>query len=472
MEYMSSGGEPLPTPSTFSDGLAPTRIVVACTFDPLGLQGPLHVWLHSLTGLRCEISWVGYGMVLDAVADASSAWGSNDGGLNVLLLRWCDMHRANYSALEDAAALLLEALRASIARRGAPTLVLLPPPAADGDGGEAATALTAELRAIGGACVVVDSGELRCALGSLRRFHSPFLDQVAHSPYSPEACSVFAASISREVARWRAPRKKVYCLDCDNTLWGGAVGELGPHGVALSDAFLAVQRRFVERQRRGALLCLVSRNVEEDVRAVLRERRDELLLREEHVVAIRAAPDMRKSAAVLDLAATLCLDATAFTFVDDSPFECADVAARAAPRGVAVVHVPREPEAIAAYLDACWALDEPPPATSTGGPAAPTAEDLARTSLYRQLDERKSFVSSAAAASSMDAFAASFNLRVDIGLLDEEAAARAAQLTERTNQHNACKCALSAPRLLRCTRGRTCLTVDASDRFGHHGLIG
>ena len=158
---MSSGEEPplLPTPSTFSDGLAPTRIVVACTFDPLGLQGPLHVWLHSLTGLRCEISWVGYGMVLDAVADASSAWGSNDGGLNVLLLRWCDMRRANYSALEDAAALLLEALRASIARRGAPTLVLLPPPAADGDGGEAATALTAELRAIGGACVVVDSGE-------------------------------------------------------------------------------------------------------------------------------------------------------------------------------------------------------------------------------------------------------------------------------------------------------------------------
>ena len=43
----------------------------------------------------------------------------------------------------------------------------------------------------------------------------------------------------------------------------------------------------------------------------------------------------------------------------------------------------------------------------------------------------------------MDAFAASFNLRVDIGLLDEEAAERAAQLTERTNQHNACKCALA-----------------------------
>ena len=96
--------------------------------------------------------------------------------------------------------------------------------------------------------------------------------------------------------------------------------------MALSDAFLAVQRRFVERQRRGALLCLVSRNVEEDVRAarlelhclellfldlsrpflepsrqVLRERRDELLLRDEHVVAIRAAPDMRKSSGLAEI---------------------------------------------------------------------------------------------------------------------------------------------------------------------------
>ena len=66
-----------------------------------------------------------------------------------------------------------------------------------------------------------------------------------------------------------------------------------------------------------------------------------------------------RSAAVLDLAATLCLDAAAFTFVDDSPLECADVAARAAPRGVAVVHVPREPEAVACSRLAERSREEP-----------------------------------------------------------------------------------------------------------------
>jgi len=102
--------------------------------------------------------------------------------------------------------------------------------------------------------------------------------------------------------------RKVYCLDCDNTLWGGAVGEVGPHGVELSEAYLAVQRRFVARQARGALLCLVSRNRAEDVREVLHARAAELALRSEHVVAVRAAWDMHKGEAVLELAATLGLD--------------------------------------------------------------------------------------------------------------------------------------------------------------------
>ena len=92
---------------------------------------------------------------------------------------------------------------------------------------------------------------------------------------------------------------------------------------------LRVQRHFVALQQRGALLCLISRNHEADVRAVLRERRDEMALREEHLVAIRAdwAP---KSRHVLELASALCLGLASFVFVDDSPSECADVAAHCA----------------------------------------------------------------------------------------------------------------------------------------------
>ena len=255
------------------------------------------------------------------------------------------------------------------------------------------------------------------------------------------------------------------------------MGELGAAGVRMSDAFLAVQRRFAALQRRGALLCLVTRNEESDVREVLRSRRDEMALREEHVVAVRAGWG-RKSDHILELAATLCLGLSSFVFVDDSPAECADVVAACAARGVAVVHVPRDEAAIGAHLDAHWALE--PPATAAADAAAAdaptplTEEDAQRTTLYRQLDERKSFAAStAAAAASTDAFVASLNLRVDIAPVDAASAERAAQLTERTNQHNACKWQTTGARLLlACDGCCTCLGAEASDRFGHHGLVG
>ena len=147
-------------------------------------------------------------------------------------------------------------------------------------------------------------------------------------------------------------------MDCDCTIWGGAVGELGPDGVVLSEAYLEVQRRFVAHQARGALLCLISRNREEDVRAVLRGRAAELLLRDEHVVAIRASWDIHKGEAILELSRSLCLDPASFVFVDDSPIECAEVHAACAHRGVSIVQLPREEGRIASYLDQCWALDE------------------------------------------------------------------------------------------------------------------
>ena len=111
---------------------------------------------------------------------------------------------------------------------------------------------------------------------------------MAHAPYTAAAASALGALIARQLARTLAPQRKVVCLDCDNTLWGGAVAERGAAGVELSPAFLAAQRFFVALQRRGLLLCLVSRNLEQDVRAVLRLRAAELELRAEHVVAVVA----------------------------------------------------------------------------------------------------------------------------------------------------------------------------------------
>jgi len=192
----------------------------------------------------------------------------------------------------------------------------------------------------------------------------------------------------------------------------------------MSSAFLAIQRWFVAAQQRGALLCLVSRNHEADVVAVLRARRMQMVLREEHVVAIRANDWQPKSEHVLELAATLCVSPDSIVFVDDNPAECAEVAAACSAAGVAVVRVPRAEASLEPFLEGCWALD------TMSTCAEPTAEDAARTTLYRELEQRKAFLSSSLESSleratsgaashcatsvSMDAFVASLNLRVDV----------------------------------------------------------
>jgi hypothetical protein len=50
--------------------------------------------------------------------------------------------------------------------------------------------------------------------------------------------TLFTASASQHL--------KVYALDCDNTLWGGAVAEVGAANVVLSKPFLELQHFFVD----------------------------------------------------------------------------------------------------------------------------------------------------------------------------------------------------------------------------------
>ena len=100
-------------PTQFAKKAMSPRVVIACTFDPLGLQGPLHTWLQRLTGQRCALHWVGYGMVLESLLKPTSIWCESFRGrsLNVLILRWSDLKRA------DERKALLAAMRACCAAR-------------------------------------------------------------------------------------------------------------------------------------------------------------------------------------------------------------------------------------------------------------------------------------------------------------------------------------------------------------------
>ena len=77
-------------------------------------------------------------------------------------------------------------------------------------------------------------------------------------------------------------------LDCDNTLWGGVIGEDGLSGIKVGltypgSAYLAFQQEILNLYHRGVILALCSKNNEADVLEVLREHPD-MLLKENHLL--------------------------------------------------------------------------------------------------------------------------------------------------------------------------------------------
>ena len=290
--------------------------------------------------------------------------------------------------------------------------------------------------------------------------------------------ALVAYCLTRQIHRWKAPSRKVIVVDCDNTLWQGVVGELGAFGVSFPPAFVALQRFVVGFQQRGMLLCLCSKNNEEDVLAVFRERASEMAIDlETHVVAYRINWQP-KSRNIAELAESLKLGVDSFLFIDDSSMECAEVSA--AHPAVQCVHLPplaatgisaldaKEQTTndnlddlvrICTFLQHLWAFDVP-----LG--ARVTTEDLSRTDMYRTEQSRVAWRTT---ASSHSAFIASLNISISVEPIEAKHVLRVAQLTDRTNQFNPNKQVLSQQEVSELSN---VFTVTVSDRFGYYGLVG
>jgi FkbH-like protein len=309
--------------------------------------------------------------------------------------------------------------------------------------------------------VSVDSTESKDSYTLSPVHFSREMDVASHAPFTSAAMAVLAPAIARFVFRSQCVGRKMVVLDCDNTLWGGAVGEVGPGEVRLDEHFLALQRFFVGLQREGWLLCLCSRNIEDDVLAVFRERCSEMELTLEHVIGVKANW-VAKSENIKALVEELSLGLDSVVFVDDNPVECAEVEANCP--GVVSVLLP-PPVYFEAFVRNLWVFDSPLKNETR------TEEDGKRTELYRGTLARNKTRSAFATFSS---FMASLNLWMDFAPMDEDNIERIAQLTDRTNQHNACKRPLTIEALeaMRTQGTHEVFAVTTGDRFCTHGLVG
>ncbi|WP_432515375.1 HAD-IIIC family phosphatase [Kineococcus sp. SYSU DK001] len=266
-----------------------------------------------------------------------------------------------------------------------------------------------------------------------------------------------AAVIGAQLGRSR----KCLVLDLDGTLWGGVLGELGPHGVevghgARGEAFSAFQRYVLELKDKGVVLAVSSKNDEQHVREVF-EQNPDMLVRLDDVAVLKASWG-DKPTALREIAATLGIGEDALVFVDDNPAE--REAVRELVPDVDVVALPTDP---AGYVAALAAY----PFFETD---ALTAEDAARTAQYRA---RAQAVAAREGAGTLEEYLASLDMRAEVHALGEDNVARVAQLLGKTNQFNLTtrRHSLADVRAMAADPAWTSLVVRVRDRFADHGVV-
>jgi FkbH-like protein len=256
---------------------------------------------------------------------------------------------------------------------------------------------------------------------------------------------------------------KAIALDCDNTLWGGVLGEDGFDGIQIDPntaegaKFQTAQRRFKELKELGILICLISKNNEEEVLKVLRDHEHQLI-RTVDVISHRINWH-RKSANLYSLANELNIGLSSFVFVDDSEFECAEVAAEAPE--VSVFQMPKDANEQTQFFARLKRL-------CLGGKSEICVN---KTEQYRIRQEIDSIRDN---SGSQKEFFEGLNIRLKFSVNDEIDVPRLAEMFSKTNQFN-CTTIRRTPEEIKelVTRSDSeVVSVRVSDRFSDHGLTG
>jgi FkbH-like protein len=447
-------------------------LVVTANFTAEPLEESLRFWMDEL-GVGCQIGFAPYNQVFQQLLDPGSLLAGNQAGMNVALIRiedwWQGAGNAGnengnrHQQLERNSEDLLAALAVASKRSSVPHLVCLCPAGSEVERNRPVAEFLgrlekqiAESAQANRGVHVVTSSELT-SLYPVPQYEDLRAAEVGHVPYTQEFFNALGTMVARRFYRLQTAPHKVIVLDCDNTLWRGVCGEDGTRGVRVDPAARALQEFVIAQRQAGMVLCLCSKNNEEDVWKVFTQNSG-MVLRPEHIVASRINW-LPKSENLHSLAAELKLGLDSFIFLDDSAIECAEVEARC-PQ-VLALRVPEDGAATARFLSHIWAFDH----------LKVTEEDRQRSQLYAQNTQRETLRKQ---SMNLDDFLAGLELQLDISPMRDTDLARVAQLTQRTNQFNFTTIRRSEAEIEKlCDEGGAqCLVVRLRDRFGDYGTVG
>lgn len=257
------------------------------------------------------------------------------------------------------------------------------------------------------------------------------------------------------------PRKKCIILDCDNTLWGGVVGEDGISGIQLGEdypgkCFADFQKLLSNVANKGVILGICSKNNLDDVKEVWVKNRFNMVS-DVNVSIYRINWD-DKATNITSIACELNIGLDSVVFIDDNPVERGLI--NTLLPDVVTPDFPTKPYLL---VDFFWQVYN-----TYFSAASFTSEDIRKTAQYKENAlrnlEKTAFVN-------MEEYLASLNIVINIFNVTQENVARISQMTQKTNQFNLTTHRYTEADILHfISLNAYVLCANVSDRFGDNGI--
>lgn len=308
---------------------------------------------------------------------------------------------------------------------------------------------------------VLDIDGAACYYG-YSRSESPEMLAMARVPYSEGFMSVLSKKIVSHIRAAKGVVKKCLVLDCDNTLWGGIVGEDGFDGIAIGPdtpgrEYVEFQKAILELYGQGVILAVNSKNNYEDAMRVFREH-PHMILKEENFAGL-AINWQDKPSNMLKLADEINIGLESFVFLDDNPAERAMM--RQMMPQVHTPELPANPSLYAKFLRE----------TNEFVRSSLTDEDKKRGQMYaaqrKRSEAQKQFVT-------LEDYLRSLEMTASIRLAEQGDIKRVSQMTQRTNQFNLTTKRYTESEISEMLESGTwkIFVLGLKDKFGDNGTVG
>lgn len=283
------------------------------------------------------------------------------------------------------------------------------------------------------------------------------------SPFSNEFYNEAILDVVSIFKTLKGLSKKLLVLDLDNTLWGGIVGEVGWKNLRigghdyLGEAFKDFQYKIKSLKNYGILLALCSKNNESTALEAI-EKHPEMVLRLDDFVSYKINWH-NKAKNILDITKELNIGLQSVVFLDDTPYERANVKENLPE--VTVPNLPSDPLQYSIFLSKLRYFDT----------SFISKEDKKRVDLYKSEFKREKIRQR---LKSHSQWLKTLELKITIENAKSENFPRIHQLLNKTNQMNLSTRRLSEKELSdwKNKSFNKLWSIRAKDKFGDYGIIG